>query len=72
VRTYLLAQTLDQLRNNTPLSLQTPPAKAPIFIPGCSSAAEGWPCDWDAFQRTLQGAIDPAFVTAAAPAKRAD
>ncbi len=72
VRTYLLAQTLDQLRYNTPLSLQTPPAKAPIFIPGCSTAAEGWPCDWDAFQRTLQSAIDPAFVTVAAPAKRAD
>jgi 4-phytase/acid phosphatase len=68
VRTYLRAQTLDQLRYATPLSLQTPPAKAPIFIPGCSTAAEGWPCDWDAFQRTAQAAIDPAFVTAAAPA----
>ncbi len=71
VRTYLRAQTLDQLRFATPLSLQTPPAKAPIFIPGCSTAADGWPCDWDAFQRTVQAAIDPAFVTAAAPTPRA-
>jgi 4-phytase/acid phosphatase len=71
VRTYLRAQSLDQLRDATPLGLQTPPAKAPIFVPGCSTAAEGWPCDWDAFQRTVQAAIDPAFVTAAAPAPRA-
>lgn len=70
VRTYLRAQTLDQLRFATPLSLQTPPAKAPIFIPGCSTAAEGWPCDWDAFQRTVQASIDPSFVTAAAPTPR--
>jgi 4-phytase/acid phosphatase len=71
VRAYLRAQTLDQLRFATPLSLQTPPAKAPIFIPGCSTAAEGWPCDWDAFQRVVQAAIDPAFVTAATEAPRA-
>ena len=68
--TYFRAQTLDQLRDTTPLSLQAPPAKAPIFIPGCSTAAEGWPCDWDVFQRVVQAAIDPAFVTATLPAPR--
>jgi 4-phytase/acid phosphatase len=68
VRTYFMSQTLDQMRNLTPLSLETPPVRAPIFVPGCSSAAPGWPCDWDAFQRVLESAIDPAFVSAAAPA----
>jgi len=70
VRTYILSQTLDQLRNATPLSLAVPPARAPIFVPGCSAAGEGWACDWDAFQRTVDGAIDPKFVTADAPVSR--
>jgi len=70
VRTYFLSQTMDQMRNLTPLSLQTPPIMAPIFVPGCSSTAPGWPCDWDAFQRALESAIDPAFVSAAVPKDR--
>jgi 4-phytase/acid phosphatase len=62
VRTYYTAQTLDQMRNLTPLTLQHPPAKAEVFIPGCSTGGEGFPCDWKAFEQTLVRAIDPAFV----------
>ena len=36
VRASYVAQTLDQLHNQTALTLSAPPAMAPIFIPGCS------------------------------------
>jgi 4-phytase/acid phosphatase len=62
VRTYYTAQTLDQMRNVNALTLQHPPAKAEVFIPGCSIGGDGFPCDWKAFEQTLTRAIDPAFV----------
>jgi 4-phytase / acid phosphatase len=62
VRTYYMAQTLDQMRNLAALTLQHPPAKAEVFIPGCSTGGDGFPCDWKAFEQTLTRAIDPAFV----------
>jgi 4-phytase/acid phosphatase len=62
VRTYYTAQTLEQMRQALPLTLDSPPAKATVFVPGCSTAKAGSPCDWKAFQRTIQAAIDPAFV----------
>jgi len=62
VSLHYTAQTLEQMRNVTPLSLETPPARANVFIPGCSRAGETFPCDWKAFQQTVTGAIDPAFV----------
>jgi 4-phytase/acid phosphatase len=63
VRTYYMAQTLDQMRNALPLTLDSPPAKAPIFVPGCSTADEGFACGWKEFRHTLETAIDPAFVS---------
>jgi 4-phytase/acid phosphatase len=62
VRAYYTAQTLDQMRNVTPLALEHPPARANLFIPGCSTGGDGFPCDWQAFEQTLTRAIDPAFV----------
>ena len=62
VRTYYTAQTLEQMRQSLPLTLDSPPAKATVFVPGCSTAKAGSPCDWKAFQRTIETAIDPAFV----------
>jgi 4-phytase/acid phosphatase len=63
VRTYYTAQSLEQMHQATPLSLSNPPGKAPVFVPGCSTGAEGFACDWPAFERTVAGAIDPAFVS---------
>jgi 4-phytase / acid phosphatase len=60
VRTYYTSQTLDQMRNATPLSLTTPPERVPVFIPGCSQADQS--CDWAAFQATVQSIIDPGFT----------
>jgi 4-phytase/acid phosphatase len=62
VRTYYTAQTLEQMRQSLPLTLASPPAKATVFVPGCSTAKAGSPCDWKAFQRTIEAAVDPAFV----------
>jgi 4-phytase/acid phosphatase len=62
VRTYYTAQTLEQMHQALPLTLDSPPGKATVFVPGCSTAKAGSPCDWKAFQRTMETAIDPAFV----------
>ncbi len=62
VRTYYTAQTLEQMRQALPLTLDSPPAKATVFVPACSTAKAGSPCDWRAFQRTIERSIDPAFV----------
>ena len=59
VRASYLTQTLDQLRNRTPLSLTTPPAGAPVFIPGCSLRNATFDCPLDAFVRMAGQAIDP-------------
>lgn len=60
VRTYYTAQTLDQMRNATPLSLNSPPERVPVFVPGCIRADGS--CDWSSFQKGLKAGIDPAFV----------
>lgn len=62
VRTYYTSQTLEQMRKAIPLSLEKPPARAPTFVPGCSTADAGFPCGWAEFRRTAEGALDPAFV----------
>jgi 4-phytase/acid phosphatase len=36
VRTYYTAQTLEQMRSSTTLTLAAPPERVPVFIPGCS------------------------------------
>jgi 4-phytase/acid phosphatase len=62
VRTYYTCQTLDQMHRALPLTLDSPPARSPIFVPGCSTAGEGMPCGWKAFRRTVAAAIDPEFI----------
>jgi 4-phytase/acid phosphatase len=62
VRTYYTAQTLGQMRSASALTLENPPAKANVFIPGCSTGGDGFPCDWKAFEQALSRAIDPTFV----------
>jgi 4-phytase/acid phosphatase len=60
VRTFYSAQTLDQMRNSTALSLANPPASAPVFVPGCGQADGS--CDWRAFEQIVTTSIDSAFV----------
>jgi len=62
VSTYYLAQSLEQMRKALPLTLDIPPLKSPIFVPGCSTADDKMTCPWKTFQRTVENAVDPAFV----------
>jgi 4-phytase/acid phosphatase len=62
VRASYLAQTLDQLRNRTILSLATPPASGPVFIPGCSIRNATFDCDLAGFVAVANRAIDAKFV----------
>ncbi len=62
VRTWLLTEPPKKMRDAVPLYLEAPPTKTAIFVPGCSTAEEGYPCDWDAFKKTAEAAIDSRFV----------
>ena len=55
VRAFFTAQTVDQMRNTTPLSLDRPPERVPVFIPACSGADAS--CDWSTFRRAVQEII---------------
>ena len=55
VRLFYTAQTLDQMRNAIPLSLENAPERVPVFIPGCSRADAS--CDWSSFQSMIHGAV---------------
>ncbi len=59
VRASYVAQTLDQLRNQTVLTLTTPPASAPLFIPGCSVGNATFDCPLEKFVRVAKRVIDP-------------
>ena len=58
VRVYFTAQTLDQLRDATPLTLAHPPLRVPLTIGGCSRAGVAR-CSWTAFSQISGRAIDP-------------
>ena len=60
VRTFYAAQTLDQMRNSTPLSLNTPPERVPVFVPGCSGADGS--CTWSGFQQAVRAGTSSAFT----------
>jgi 4-phytase/acid phosphatase len=59
VRTSYIAQTMDQLRNQTPLTLDAPPASAPVFIPGCSVSNATFDCALGTFVGIASRVIDP-------------
>ncbi len=61
VRLQFVAQTPAQMHDGTAVSRAHPPAIANVFVPGCSSAAEGYPCSWEAFQDVAARAMLPGF-----------
>jgi 4-phytase/acid phosphatase len=62
VRAVYIAQTLEQLRNQTALTLDAPPAIAPLFIPGCSVGNATFDCPLERFVRIASQVIDPQSV----------
>ena len=63
VRTQYFAQTLQQMRSATPLTMAAPPAKEDVAVAGCESATGSIGCSWETFVKTLQRAIDNRFVS---------
>jgi 4-phytase/acid phosphatase len=68
VQVYYSAQTLNQMREATPLTAANPPARVPVFVPGCGAAvgteAAGSACSLEGFEATVRRSIDPANVSA--------
>ncbi|HEY4378703.1 MAG TPA: histidine-type phosphatase [Acidobacteriaceae bacterium] len=62
VRLYFTTQTVEQMRFAKQLSLEVPPDRVPIFVPGCSRA--DFSCSWESFSRLTR---QPAGVATAAP-----
>ena len=62
VRISYVTQTLEQMRDATPLSADNPPALAPIFIPGCSGQGPGFDAPLASFVRQARKVIDPSFI----------
>jgi 4-phytase/acid phosphatase len=62
IRASYVGQTLDQLRNLTPLTLDAPPASAPVFIPGCSMRNATFDCPLANFVKISSQVIDPHSV----------
>lgn len=59
VRASYVTQTMDQLRNRTTLTLEAPPAVAPVFIPGCSVDNATFDCPLARFVKLAKRTIDP-------------
>ncbi len=51
VRAFYRSQTMDQVRNLTPLSLESPPSVQWVTIEGCGRAEDATSCSLDAFSR---------------------
>jgi 4-phytase/acid phosphatase len=62
VKLRYLAQTLDQMRNASPLSIAAPPASQDVSMPGCEAAKEDKGCSWETARRAMRRAIDPQFT----------
>jgi 4-phytase/acid phosphatase len=62
VRTSYVCQTIEQMREATPLSTGNPPALSPIFVPGASGTGPDYDAPLDSFVRQARRAIDPSFV----------
>jgi 4-phytase/acid phosphatase len=63
VRTEYLAQTLQQMRNGTPVTLAAPPATEDVVPAGCESAKDNTGCPWETFAKAVRRAIDIRFVS---------
>ena len=58
VRVAYVSQTMDQLRNQTALTLAAPPPSAPVAIPGCTTGDANLDCPLARFVRIADEVID--------------
>ena len=59
VRVSYVAQTMDQLRNQTRFTLAAPPPSTPVFVPGCSVPNATFDCPLHTFVKIADQVIDP-------------
>jgi 4-phytase/acid phosphatase len=62
VRTSYVSQTLEQMREASPLSLESPPARSAIFVPGCGGAGPDFDAPLASFVRVARRVIAPGLV----------
>ena len=60
VRAYFTAQTLEQMRSATELTLENPPQRVPVFLPGCGGVDLF--CSWMSFKQSIRQSIDRAHT----------
>ena len=58
VYTSYVTQSLEQMRNATPLTGDVQPLKAPLRLPGCSTNAVGFPCTIEEFAIAIRNSLD--------------
>lgn len=66
VKVEYVYQSSEQLRDATPLSLDTPPKRVTLQMNGCQTDANGF-CPWDQFTQVLNKAIAGTPMAAAQP-----
>ncbi len=57
VRAWFTAQTLDQMRTASVLTMANPPQAVPVFLPGCSGPDQA--CSWPAFRKLVSEVSGP-------------
>src|SRR5208283_1306233 len=62
VRVSYVAQTLEQMREASTLSLESPPARSAVFVPGCGGSGPEFDAPLASFVRVARRVIAPAFV----------
>lgn len=62
VYTSYVAQSLEQMRTLAPLTLEAPPVKTPLRLPGCSASTPGFPCTLEEFAVATRNVIDRECV----------
>ena len=62
VRAFYIAQTFDQLRNLTPLTLEEPPATMQLTVPGGSNSTTDLDVKFATFKKLLTEAIGQKYV----------
>jgi 4-phytase/acid phosphatase len=62
VYTSYVAQSLEQMRTLAPLTLEAPPVKTPLRLPGCSASTPGFACTLEEFAVAVRNVVDRECV----------
>ncbi len=62
IKVSYIVQSPAQMREGLPLSLDSPPSKARLFLPGCSLGSDDFACEWKDFQSLATNSIDARFA----------